>query len=367
MSWLLALAGFVALIVLHELGHFAVAKAVGMRVERFALFFPPLLFKVRRGETEYGIGAIPFGGYVKISGMNPAEIEDMDPSVRPRAYYLQPPWKRVAVILAGPVMNVVIAFVIFWVLLLSGSPGAAYSLSTSQPSTSIAAVEPAQAATGVLRAGDRIVAVDGVRGSQAVLAARIAAHPCAGKPTAGCRAATPARITVARTGSELTFALTPRYDAKLKKMLVGFQFALPTVAAIGPLDAAGVSLDRMWSMTTSTLAGLVHAFYSPAVRHQLHSVIGLTTVTHQEFAFDASRALVLLGFISLALAIINLLPFLPLDGGHVLWSVAEKVRGRRISLMAMARYSSVGVLLLVFLVISAISNDISTLAGPGFN
>ena len=131
MSWVLALAGFAALIILHEFGHFAVAKAVGMRVERFALFFPPLLIKVRRGETEYGIGAIPLGGYVKISGMNPQEIETMDPEHRHRAYYLQAPWKRIAVILAGPVMNVLIAFLIFWALILTGSHGAAESLNAS--------------------------------------------------------------------------------------------------------------------------------------------------------------------------------------------------------------------------------------------
>ena len=74
MSWFLALLGICALIVLHELGHFTVAKLVGMRVERFSLFFPPTLFKVRRGETEYAIGAIPAGGYVKIAGMNPEEL-----------------------------------------------------------------------------------------------------------------------------------------------------------------------------------------------------------------------------------------------------------------------------------------------------
>ena len=79
MSWVLTILGIVALIVLHELGHFAVAKAVGMRVERFSLFFPPTLFSVRRGETEYAIGAIPPGGYVKITGMNPDELEDLDP------------------------------------------------------------------------------------------------------------------------------------------------------------------------------------------------------------------------------------------------------------------------------------------------
>ena len=84
MSWLLTFLGIIALIVLHELGHFTVAKAVGMRVERFSLFFPPILLKVRRGETEYGIGAIPAGGYVKITGMSPEEIKDLPPR-SPRA------------------------------------------------------------------------------------------------------------------------------------------------------------------------------------------------------------------------------------------------------------------------------------------
>ncbi len=366
MSWLLALTGFAALIILHEFGHFAAAKAVGMRVERFALFFPPLLFKVRRGETEYGIGAIPLGGYVKISGMNSQELEGMDESVRHRAYYLQAPWKRVVVILAGPMVNVVLAFLIFWALLLSGSHGAAVSLNTVVPSTTISQVDSAQPATGVLRAGDTIVSADGVRGSLTQLANQIASHACAGKPTAGCSAAAPVRVTVQRAGRPLTFALTPRYDAQAERMRVGFVFG-DRVPSIGPLGAARISLDRMWSITRQTLTGLVQAIYSPAVRHQITSVVGLTTVTHQAFAFDASRAFVLLGFISLALAIINLLPFLPLDGGHILWSVAEKVRGRRISMMAMARYSSVGVLLLVFLVFNGISNDITKLTGPGFN
>src|SRR5437764_8758365 len=112
MSWVLAFAGFAALIILHEAGHFAAAKAVGMRVERFALFFPPLIFKVRRGETEYGIGCIPLGGYVRITGMSPRE--ELSPEVLPRAYYLQKPWKRIVVILAGPAMNVLIAFVILF-------------------------------------------------------------------------------------------------------------------------------------------------------------------------------------------------------------------------------------------------------------
>ena len=111
-SWFLAFAGFAALIILHEAGHFVAAKAVGMRVERFFLFFPPKIWSFKRGETEYGIGAIPLGGFVKITGMNPDE--ELDEDVAPRAYYHQPVWKRIVVIAAGPFVNLVIAFVILF-------------------------------------------------------------------------------------------------------------------------------------------------------------------------------------------------------------------------------------------------------------
>src|SRR5438105_8538650 len=116
MSYILAFLGFAVLIIAHEAGHFAAAKAVGMRVERFSLFFGPMLVKFRRGETEYGIGPIPLGGYVRITGMNPNE--DIPPEALPRAYYNQPVWKRIVVILAGPGVNLIIAFflmlAIFW-------------------------------------------------------------------------------------------------------------------------------------------------------------------------------------------------------------------------------------------------------------
>ena len=119
---------------LHELGHFTVAKAVGMRVERFSLFFPPTLFRVRRGETEYAIGAIPAGGYVKITGMSPEELDGLEPEVARRAYYNQAPWKRIVVILAGPGVNILIAFLLFWAMLVSGSLDGAISLGNLDPS-----------------------------------------------------------------------------------------------------------------------------------------------------------------------------------------------------------------------------------------
>src|SRR5579859_4780162 len=125
MSWVLAFLGFAALIILHEAGHFVAAKAVGMRVERFSLFFGPMLVKVRRGETEYGIGPLPLGGYVKITGMSPRE--EIPPEVLPRAYYNQPVWKRIVVILAGPFVNLLIAFfLIVGIVLSQGKPATSH-------------------------------------------------------------------------------------------------------------------------------------------------------------------------------------------------------------------------------------------------
>ena len=126
MSWFLAFAGFATLIILHELGHFAAAKAVGMRVERFSLFFGRTPLRFQRGETEYGVGWLPLGGFVKITGMNPQE--EIPPEAAPRAYYRQPVWKRIVVISAGPAVNIVLAFVILLGLYWSiGDPSRAQS------------------------------------------------------------------------------------------------------------------------------------------------------------------------------------------------------------------------------------------------
>jgi len=369
MTWAIALVGFMLLIVLHELGHFLAAKAVGMRVERFSLFFPPTLFSVRRGETEYGIGAIPLGGYVKITGMSPEEVGDLDPEVARRAYYTQAPWKRVVVIFAGPAVNLLIAFGLFWAILASGSLNGASvlenlnpSIHTLVPSTSVAAIERGEPAQGTLRPGDRIIAVDGRRASVTSAMDAIAAHRCAGAQVNGCLAATPVQLTIRRAGHVQTLSIRPRYDKELGRMLIGFDFGA-AAKPVGVFAAAGVAVNEMWAATTSMISNIGKAFTSSKVRHQLHSVVGITEIAHETVVAGAGYALVFAGFISLILAVFNLFPFLPLDGGHILWSVAEKVRGRRISLGAMYRYSSVGLVLLAFLVINGIGNDIGRLGG----
>jgi regulator of sigma E protease len=368
MGWLLTLLGIVALIVLHELGHFTVAKAVGMRVERFSLFFPPTLLRVRRGETEYAIGAVPAGGYVKITGMNPEEIADLDPEASRRAYYNQSAWKRIAVILAGPGVNLLITFVIFWAILFSGNLTGALTLEKLDPSvptilkaSSVLAVEPGSPAQGLLRPGDRILAVDGKPATVASARAQIGSHRCAGPPREGCRAASPVSLTIRRDGRPLNLSAYPRYDREAKRMVIGFNFGAPK--HFGALAAAGAAVSEMWHTTTETIAGFGRALTESKARKEVSSIVGITKDAHEEVVAGAGYGLVFLGFLSLILAVVNLFPFLPLDGGHVLWSLAEKLRGRRISLVAMYRFSSVGIVLLLFLVVNGVSNDISRLTG----
>ncbi len=369
MSWALTILGIMALIVLHELGHFAVAKAVGMRVERFSLFFPPKIAGVKRGETEYMIGAIPAGGYVKITGMNPDEIAKLAPEVARRAYYNQSPWKRIVVILAGPGMNLAIAFVLFWAVLVSGSLSGAVTLSNLNPSvqtlvsnTSVLEVEKGTPAEGVLRRGDQILAVDGRHATVQSATRAIASHRCAGPPIDGCRAQTPVALTIRRAGRVLTVSAYPRYSKQVGRMLVGFDFGY-AAKSLGVFAAARTALSEMWGATTSMVSNIGKAFTSAKVRKQFHSILGITVIAQEAVVAGPGYALVFLGFVSLALAVINLFPFLPLDGGHVLWAVAEKVRGRRVSLTAMWRFSSVGIVLLLFLVINGFGNDIGRLGG----
>jgi regulator of sigma E protease len=353
MSYLLAAVGFAALIILHEFGHFLAAKATGMRVERFSLFFPPLLARHKRGETEYAVGAIPLGGYVKITGMNPAE--EIPPAVAHRAYFRQPVWKRIVVISAGPAVNIVLAFLILWVLLWSGGQ--------SEGTGKVARVT-AEPARGELVRGDQIVSVDGVRGDFATLRRQISAHKCAGTPVDGCSAATPATVVVSLRGEERTVRVRPVYNAAEKDMFLGFQTTTVQVP-IGPVDAAGESVSGMWFFTSKTVETIAGIFQADK-RKDLSGVVGSYEVTRQTIELSAQRALYLLAIISLSLGVINLFPFLPLDGGHIFWAVAEKVRGRAIPFSVMERAGFVGFVLVIALFMIGLTNDVGRLTGEGF-
>jgi regulator of sigma E protease len=354
-SWFLAFAGFAVLIILHEAGHFAAAKAVGMRVERFFLFFPPKVVSVQRGETEYGIGAIPLGGFVKITGMNPDE--ELPEEIAHRGYYHQPVWKRIVVIGAGPAVNIVLAFLIFFFLFSTND--------VSQPTRVVSEVSPETPAIGKLAEGDRIIAVDGVHRDQQAIAEQIDSHGCAGKSRDGCTAATPAKVTVERDGTKRTFLVKPYYDAEVDRNRIGFAFAIKQ-RDLSPGEAANFSIDQMWFISTKTVEVIARLFEAEQ-REQVSGVVGSYEVTRQAINFSTERALLLLAVISLSLGLINLFPFLPLDGGHIFWSLVEKVRGRPVPFSVMERAGAVGFVLVIMLFFIGLSNDIGRLTGDGFD
>jgi len=357
LTWLVVVAGFSLLIVLHEAGHFAVAKAVGMRVERFSLFFPPTLVKKKVGETEYAIGAIPAGGYVKISGMNPDE--KLPDEVRTRAYYSQPVWKRIVVIAAGPAVNLLLAFILLLVFFAAIGP--------EHQTRQVGDISKGFPAAGVLHRGDKLLAVDGRRGSLAQLSDRIASHQCARKPPQPkCKAATPATVTVLRHGQRRTFDLTPLYDAKLKRNRLGFAYLIGPRRPYSFGKALSVSVDQFWFITKRT-AEIPARIVNPEKRKEITGVVGVSKVAHDTIVSDLADAIALLAIVSLSLAIVNLFPFLPLDGGHIFWAVVEKIRRKPVPFSVMERAGVVGFMLVIGLFLIGFTNDIGRLTGGGFD
>jgi regulator of sigma E protease len=367
----LAIIGIMILVVLHELGHFFAARATGMRVEKLYLFFGKPIWKIQRGETEYGIGSIPLGGYAKITGMNPEEEIETDsgtvPATEfPRAYYAKPVWQRIVVILAGPAVNLVVAFAILF--------ATAFGVEEAT-SLAVGSVEKDTPAQGKLHPGDRIVSVDGQRApsgdvtDQATAFADIvASHECKGDQVDGCRAAAPVYMVVIRDGRRVPLEMRPFFDEKADRSRLGFAFKpvgfQPTDVSVG--GAVSTSLDEMWFVTSETLSTFAQIF-KPEEREKLGSVVGAVEATRQAIQFDAEVALRVIALVSLSLALINLFPFLPLDGGHVFWSLVEKVRGRRVPLRTMEQASVIGFMLIAVIFVIGFTNDIERFSNGGFD
>jgi regulator of sigma E protease len=361
MSWLLVFLGFCLLIVLHEAGHYFAAKATGMRVEKFFLFLGPKLVSFKRGETEYGIATIPIGGYAKISGMNPEE--ELPPEVEPRAYYRQPVWKRIVVTAAGPAVNIALAFVILFFVAF-GYPELTDSVG------SVKAGSPAAAAG--LAPGDRLVSVDGKSFPGVETEKRLArfghiisAHKCAEKPpTNGCRATSPVELGIQRHGQMRTVTAYPTYYPAAKRSLVGVEYGTAP-AATSSAGATSFAWGKMWLVASGTFHVFSHIFESQE-RKQISSVVGISDVGHQTVDLGVYPSLFLLALVSLSLGLINLLPILPLDGGHIFWSLMEKLRGRPVSLKVVERATVIGVVLVVMLMFIGLTNDIGRITGEGF-
>jgi len=361
MNWLLILLGFSLLIILHEGGHYLAAKATGMRVERFFLFFGPTLWSFRRGETEYGVKAIPLGGYVKISGMNPEE--ELPPEVEHRAYYRQAVWKRIAVVAAGPAVNIVLAFAIL---------ATVFYFNAQELDQQVGEIRSGSPAAEVLRPGDRILAVDGRSFSGLGTAERlksfgnqVSTHRCAGAQVEGCVASTPVVLRISRDGQVRTLTVRPEYDAAAERALIGFSYGVRP-AEISAGAAADRALEVMGTVVSKT-ASVFSRIFEEEQRKQISGIVGVSDAANQTLDRSGVDALLLLALVSLSLGVINLLPILPLDGGHIFWAVVEKLRGRPASLRVMERATVIGFALVMVLMVIGLTNDIGRLGSDVYD
>jgi regulator of sigma E protease len=361
MNWLLIFLGFSFLILVHEGGHFVAAKATGMRVERFFLFFGPTLWSFRRGETEYGIKAIPLGGYVKITGMNPEE--EIAPEIEDRAYYRQKVWKRIVVVAAGPAVNIVLAFLIL---------SCVYFFNAQEIDQKVGDVRTGSPAAKVLQPGDRILAVDGKSFSGLSREKRlesfgkqVGSHECAGQQVDGCVAATPVVLRISRDGEVRTIAVRPEYSEAEGRALIGFSYGgRPAEISVG--TAADRAVDSIWLVTSKT-ASIFSRLFEEEQRKQISGIVGVSDAANQTLDRSGVEALLLLALVSLSLGLVNLLPILPLDGGHIFWAVIEKLRGRPVSLRVMERATVVGFALVLMLMVIGLTNDIGRLGSDAYN
>jgi regulator of sigma E protease len=253
---------------------------------------------------------------------------------------------------------VLVAFLIFWGLgVFQGVPHVAKTVDS---------VLVGSPAATVLLPGDRIVSVDGRTASTEAFSNAVNAHRCVGVQKNGCQARTPARIVIDRGGARQTFSLKPTYDASVKRNRIGFAFGTYNDKQ-GILQASSTSVTLMWDVTKATVSSLGRIFVSSKARKEVSGVVGSYETTRQTISqFGFVDAMNILAIISLSLAIVNLFPFLPLDGGHIFWAIAEKLRGRAIPFSWMEKASVVGFMLVAVLFVIGLSNDIGRLQGAGF-
>lgn len=371
-SIVVAILGLGFLILVHETGHFVAAKVFGMRVEEFSLGFGRYLWSRRWGETVYGVSVLPIGGYVRVTGMHEEEfqarvdaareaqeysgrdaesrlagrsaISDEEVAQTPldRRYYARPVWQRIVFIVAGVSMNVIIAFVLLYIVALQGY---------IQPTTVVADVSAGSAAaTAGMQVGDRVVSIAGIPTVDWIsVQETISSH--AGKSVP---------VVVERANAEITLAaiVGTRPDGT---GILGLRPATETVQP-GVDGSVRVAASRTYDLFAATFGGIkamVTGKASVTGPEGLAGPVGIVTISSE--AVRGGFFLSLLAFISVQLAILNMLPLLPLDGGHVLFSVVEKVTGRRMSLRTFERVSVVGISLFLLLAIVATSNDIGRL------
>jgi len=339
-----------ALVVVHELGHFGVAKRVGVKVLRFSVGWGPIVARRTWGETEYALSAVPLGGYVKMLGEDSDEGVAAEPM---RSFEAQPLRSRIAIVLAGPVMNLLFAFVMYAVLL--GTVG--MDVPSTQPIVGpVSADSPAQRAG--IATGDRVLAIDGAEVSTwDQLAATVRAS--GGKALA---------LRVSRDGAERTVEIVPQL--KETKTLFGESAGNSYLIGIGianerkhfgPLEAVWRAGEQTVAVSYVVLKGFGLMLTGRVSARELGGPIAIAQTAGEQARAGLEQYLTMLAFLSINLGVLNLLPIPLLDGGQLALFGIEGVLRRPLRPRVREAAQNVGLLVLVVLMVFVLFNDLSRL------
>lgn len=348
LSVLVVVVALVAMVMLHELGHFTAAKVSGMKVTEYFFGFGPKLWSVRRGETEYGVKAIPAGGYVRVVGMT--TLEEVEPTDEPRSYRQGSFPARFAVGVAGSTVHFLLALLLLFVMAVgTGVP-------TSVGSNEVGSIlringHPGPAALAGIAAGDRIVGVNGHTAPLDRVVAAIEHHPSGSIPVLVEHGGVLRTVVLHPTTRAAAGVSAPSTVAGSQGFIgVGFANEVRNIH-YGVLSAVPTSLRLFGTFVQTSISGIGHVFSASGLRSfahqvatasnhaktsastgnsgQLLSIVGAVQIGSQAARNNPAELLYLLVAINVFVGLINLFPMLPLDGGHVSIAIYERVRSRR--------------------------------------
>ena len=359
MSIVLFLIILIALILVHEFGHFIVAKRSGVRVDEFGIGFPPKVWGKKFGETEYTINALPFGGFVRIFGEDPNE----ESLKSPHSMVAKPWYIKAAIIVAGVVMNILFAWFLFVIVFALGPQEADVNTPDAEMLvTHIVADSPAEKAG--LKTGDVILSVsDGTTEIPARDPAQVSEF-------IGKHPGSPVTVALKRDGVPQSITANPvtgMVAAEPERGALGFGLGLFSTTPL-PLPealyrASALTGTTLWAIATSLVGFFASAFMLTADLSQVTGPVGIVGLVGDAATLGFLTVLSFTAFISLNLAVINLLPFPALDGGRFVVTLAEAIRGKMFPTTVVNAINGVGFILLIILMIVVTWSDIMKLIG----
>lgn len=359
MSIVLGILAFVLMlsliVVIHEGGHFAMAKSFGVYCHEFSLGMGPVLWQKKGKETTYSLRALPLGGYVMMAGENDQQTDEEDDWQKDvpqdRRLSSKPAWQQMAVMAAGPIMNFILA-----AFLIVGYTAMTGQSIVAQPVIDTVLEESAAQDAG-LESGDSFLELQKADGStlepetQNDIAAFLEGNEDS-----------PVKVTVQKEdGTIVEETITPRYDEESQRYLIGYQ-AQTTTEKLNLVDSISLGFRRIGDLIVSMFSALGNLFMGNQL-DQLSGPVGIYQVTSQAVSVGWDSYLVLIALISLNVGIFNLLPIPALDGGRIVLLGLERVFKRKIPSRVLTGIISVSFVLLIGIMLFATYNDVVRLFG----